>query len=74
MNEKLKTVDDIEGDSYYSCTCDGDYTEGCTRCLRRKLKTLAIKLWKDNNSGDDMCCTCEEMWREFFNITEDDLQ
>jgi len=42
--------------------------------IEDRLKAEAIKWWKKNNCGDDMCCTCEEMWRDFFNITEEDLK
>lgn len=41
------------------------------RCVPTKeVREEAIK-WVD---PDDMCCTCEEKWKDFFNITDEDLQ
>ena len=44
---------------------------GCLDCVKQE----GIKWWKEEfGCGEDMCCTCEEMWRKFFNITEEDLK
>ncbi len=41
----------------------------------KQIKAEAVKWFKKKfDSGDDCCCTCEEVWREFFNITEEDLK
>ena len=43
--------------------------------FKRMVKKEAIEWWKERfDCGESVCCTCEEMWQEFFNITEDDLK
>ncbi len=67
FNMKLKTLKDIA-----TAFVNGKYE---IRGVREdELKAEAIKWWKKEfGCGEDVCCTCEEMWREFFNITESDL-
>ena len=67
--EELKTLKDIDWENYTLESgerLDGKFLE--------IIKVEAIKWWRKVNCGDDICCTCEEMWREFFNITSEDLK
>jgi len=65
MKTELKTLKDL----YFSPDLKSDAH------VKKKLKQEAIKWWIfKHGRGEDVCCTCEEIWREFFNITSEDLE
>ncbi len=37
------------------------------------LRALAIKRYKEINKDCGMCHTCDELWLDFFNLTEEDI-
>lgn len=41
-----------------------------------KIKAEAVKWvkWINSEDGGGMCHTCDELWNDFFNITEEDLK
>ena len=71
MSEELKTLRDL----FEEFQEEGEYPEEDEMMNWKTLKAEAVKWWKEkHNFGEDVCCTCEEMWRNFFNINEEDLK
>ena len=66
--EELKTVKDLKQKE--DTIRDRTYNYALDDAKAEAVKWFQKKL----DGGDDCCCTCEEVWREFFNLTEEDLK
>jgi len=74
--EKLKTLKDLKEkiiEILREAKCPNP--KATAEFIIELFGTEAVKWFKKKlDSGDDCCCTCEEVWREFLNITEEDLK